>query len=134
MSKLKLATAISIVLVSMQTAYAADIYTPDATVTLEDNTAVACKAVNVSKTKQKVFAELINDEGKILSTTENPATKVKDTIILEPGASHIVLANAGAGTLTARCHFNLDTNKVRAGLGIYKNRGNGSLELYMEAR
>ncbi|MEQ1620249.1 MAG: hypothetical protein ABL919_02505 [Methylococcales bacterium] len=134
MHKFKLAIALILAFTGMQ-AHAEHLYTADATVTAEENTAISCKATNISDKPQKVFVELINDDSKVLSTTDTSTTpKVKEAIILQPGTSHIQLANASSGALTARCHFDIKKEKVRAGLGIYKNRGNGSLILYIDAR
>lgn len=134
MHKFTPAIAFVLAFAGMQ-AHAENLYTADATVTADENTAISCKATNISDKPQKVFVELINDDRKVLSTTDTSATpKVKEAIILQPGTSHLQLANAGSGALTARCHFDVNKDKVRAGLGIYKSRGNGSLVLFIEAR
>lgn len=123
MSKITI-SALMVGLLAATNSLAAVVFTNTVRVTTADNNTAYCQVVNISNEPQSVKAEMIHFDGTLAG---------ENTVTVPVGVTSYLLSLSGANVLP-RCKFTLNKSKVRAGIAVYKNLGDGSIELFLEAR
>lgn len=126
MSTKKLVLSMTMVLTSIP-ASAAVVNTNVVKVTQADGNAMYCQAVNISDSPQEVKTQLISYDGSVIESHT-------DTVAAGQTIWPISRAATADGSVLARCKFTVNKTKVRGAIAVFKDNGNGSIELLLEAR